>query len=146
MDEDRRIDAGVDMDGTMKYSGTEMLPVAEHGLDRPFLLMGAQQTHRSEPSWGSFWDHSTGWKLDLNVPQARHYTFTDDQASLPQIARRLDVSKDLISGWIGTVDPARIIVSERAYLRAFFDRNLRHRPQRLLDGPSPRHPDVVFVR
>jgi hypothetical protein len=27
----------------MKYSGTEMLPVAEHGLDRPFLLMGAQR-------------------------------------------------------------------------------------------------------
>ncbi|GAA4626315.1 hypothetical protein GCM10023196_034070 [Actinoallomurus vinaceus] len=98
------------------------------------------------PARGRAARRCTGWKLDLNVPQARHYTFTEDEATLLRIARRFDASKDLITGWIGTVDSARIVASERAYLGAFFDEHLRHRPQRLLDGPSPRHPDVVFVR
>ncbi|GAB3983876.1 hypothetical protein GCM10029978_091860 [Actinoallomurus acanthiterrae] len=55
-------------------------------------------------------------------------------------------AEGLIDGWIGTVDSTRIVAAERAYIGAFFDEHLRHRPQRLLDGPSPRHPDVVFVR
>ncbi|WP_055585673.1 hypothetical protein [Peterkaempfera griseoplana] len=28
---------------------------------------------------------------------------------------------------------------------AFFDQHLRHRPQRLLDGPSPAFPEVEFL-
>ncbi|MCE0447243.1 hypothetical protein LT493_31765 [Streptomyces tricolor] len=65
---DRRIDAGINMDGTLQYSSTEFLPVALEGLDRPFMLMGkANQTHLNKPSWQSFWDRSTGWKRDLNL-------------------------------------------------------------------------------
>jgi hypothetical protein len=32
----------------------------------------------------------------------------------------------------------------RRYVRAFFDQHLRHRPQPLLDMPSPRYPEVEF--
>ncbi len=35
---------------------------------------GGPQTHRTEPSWGLFWDNSTGWKRDLNVPHGQHYS------------------------------------------------------------------------
>ncbi|WP_405394025.1 hypothetical protein [Streptomyces gougerotii] len=43
---DRRIDAGVNMDGTLQYDDSDFLPVAREGLDRPFMLMGkAGQTH-----------------------------------------------------------------------------------------------------
>lgn len=38
------------------------------------------------------------------------------------------------------------MASERAYLAAFFDRELRGRDGGLLDRPSPKYPDVAFVR
>jgi hypothetical protein len=50
-----------------------------------------------------------------------------------------------LSPSIGTVRAARSVAAQRAYLTAFFDEHLRHRPQRLLNGPSPRHPDVQFL-
>ncbi|HEV7626643.1 MAG TPA: alpha/beta hydrolase, partial [Streptomyces sp.] len=34
----------------------------------------------------------------------------------------------------------------RAYVGAFFDRQLRGIPQRLLYGPSPANPEVAFHR
>jgi hypothetical protein len=33
----------------------------------------------------------------------------------------------------------------RAYLRAFFDRHLHHGNGHLLDGPSPRFPDIELL-
>jgi hypothetical protein len=45
---------------------------------------------------------------------------------------------------VGTVD-TRVVASGAAYLTAFLDQHLHHQPQRLLDGPSPAHPDVQFV-
>ncbi|MBA9001769.1 hypothetical protein [Thermomonospora cellulosilytica] len=32
---DRRVDAGIDMDGTMQYSEGDFVQVAREGLDRP---------------------------------------------------------------------------------------------------------------
>lgn len=161
---DRRIDAAIDMDGFLGYDsyGKHLMPVAKHGLDRPFLLMGSQstaaqpapgekpdwrlRTHRSAPAWKSLWQHSTGWKLDLGIPRGKHHVFTDHLAVLPQL-RRFGVPKKTVADLIGTnPHPARVLNSERAYLGAFFDQHLRHRPRHLLDGPSPRHPDVRFIR
>ncbi|GGQ30892.1 putative dienelactone hydrolase [Actinomadura coerulea] len=148
---DRRVDAGIDMDGTMQYAENDFVRVAETGLDRPFMLMGAAsggspQTHLTTPSWGSFWNRSTGWKRDLNVPAASHYSYTDVQAILPALDGALDVPAEHRTALIGTVDPERMTASVRAYVTAFFDRALlgRHRP--VLDRPSPRHPDVRFIR
>ncbi|WP_433462439.1 alpha/beta hydrolase family protein [Spirillospora sp. CA-128828] len=148
---DRRVDAGIDMDGTMQYAENDFVQVARTGLDRPFMLMGAAsggspQTHRTTPSWGSFWRHSTGWKRDLNVPAASHYSYTDVQAVLPALDEKLDIPARDRAALVGTVDPARMTASVRAYVTAFFDRALRgeHRP--ILDRPSPRYPDVRFIR
>ncbi|NDU74714.1 lipase [Actinomadura sp. DSM 109109] len=148
---DRRVDAGIDMDGTLQYAKNDYVRVAETGLDRAFMLMGAAsggspQTHLTTPSWGSFWNHSTGWKRDLNVPTASHYSYTDLQSFLPDLDAELDISAEDRAALIGTVDPGRMTASVRAYVTAFFDRALlgRHRP--VLDRPSPRHPDVRFIR
>ena len=46
---------------------------------------------------------------------------------------------------IGTIDPARAIAAERAYIGAFFDLHLRHRASSLLDRPSPLYPDIHFT-
>ncbi len=147
---DRRLDAGINMDGTMQYGKDDFVEVARTGLDRPFMLMGAAtggdpQTHRSTPSWGAFWENSTGWKRDLNVPTASHYSYTDVQSFMPELDETLDISEQDRAAAIGTVDPARMTASKRAYITAFFDRALsgRHRP--ILDRPSPRHPDVRFI-
>ncbi|XVQ08573.1 alpha/beta hydrolase family protein [Spirillospora sp. CA-255316] len=147
---DRRVDAGIDLDGTMQYAENDFVRVAEEGLPRPFMLMGAAtggspQTHLTSPSWRSFWERSTGWKRDLNVPAGGHYTFTDLQAVLPALDERLDIPAEARADFIGTVAPERIMTSQRAYIGAFFDRHLRDRPGRLLDRPSPRHPDVRFI-
>ncbi|MFC6019848.1 alpha/beta hydrolase family protein [Plantactinospora solaniradicis] len=149
---DRRIDAGVNMDGWFQFGDNH----PERGSDRPFLLLGARshpqdpvlhgevRTHLTEPLWRVFWDNSTGWKLDLNVPNGQHYTFTDGQWFLPQLAGPLGIDTTTA---IGTVDPTRIVNGQNDYLAAFFAQHLKRQPQRLLTGPSPEYSDLVsFIR
>ncbi|MEU8917223.1 lipase [Streptomyces nigrescens] len=144
---DRRVDAGINMDGTLQYSKTEFLPVAREGLDRPFMLMGkANQTHLNKPSWQSFWDRSTGWKRDLSLERGSHFSYTDAQSLVPALDEYLDIPAQIREQYIGTVDPERSTAAQRAYVTAFFDQHLLGRPRRLLDGPSPSRPEVRFVR
>jgi predicted dienelactone hydrolase len=151
---DRRLDAGADLDGSMAYSfsNNDFGDVVTRGLDRPFLLMGAglssgrPHTHREAADWRSFWQHSTGWKLDLHIPAGEHFTFTDHQTLLPQLAAAFTLPEGFVTAAVGSVDPDRIVTSQRVYVSAFFEQHLRHRPQPVLNGPSPRHPDVAFIR
>ncbi|GAA3752666.1 hypothetical protein HDA32_004518 [Spinactinospora alkalitolerans] len=168
MHEDRRVDAGIDMDGSISFGAPgsqqradfeERFPVAQRGLDRPFMLMGGSgekdpenpgadpaHTHETFDDWAALWDNSTGWKLDVNFPEARHFSFTDHLVALPRIREEFDLDEALITPAIGTVDdPARMHRSQRAYVAAFFDEHLRHRPQPLLDAESPEHPDARFI-
>ncbi len=146
MHEDRRIAAGVGLDGTLEYNrepnGTNLMPVAVHGLDRPFLLMGrAGSDHTTEPSWRAFWANSRGWHRDLTLRGSRHQSYTDLEPLLPQTG----LPADVVAGRIGTVDPARAVAAVRAHVASFFDRWLLGRDDHLLDGPSPHHPDIAFV-
>ena len=147
MYEDRRIKAGVDMDGTLEFNrepiGTNLSPVAAHGLHRPFLLMGREGSdHTTEPSWRAFWSHDRGRRRDLTLRGSAHQAYTDSVVILPQAGLPPDVVRDVI----GTVDPVRALAAQRAYVASFFDRWLRQRDDHLLDGPSPRYPEVTFVR
>ncbi|TGA86691.1 hypothetical protein E2651_41055 [Streptomyces sp. MZ04] len=146
MYEDRRVKAGINLDGTLEYNpepnGTNLMPVARHGLDRPFLLMGRQGSDRTtEPSWREFWSHTKTWKRDLTLRGSQHQTYTDLASLLPQAG----VSQKVIEENIGTVTPARAIAAQRAYVSSFFDRWLRGQDDRLLDGPSGRWPEVEFA-
>lgn len=152
MYEDVRIRAGADLDGTLGYgedpAHLELSAVARHGLDRPFLLMGSAgpggSDHRTESSWRAFWAHTRGWRADLTLTGSRHGSYTDAEAILPQLRGR--VPDETIGEDIGTVDPARAIAAERAYVSSFFDRWLGRRDDGLLHGPSPRYPEIEFVR
>ncbi|ONI92710.1 hypothetical protein ALI22I_02440 [Saccharothrix sp. ALI-22-I] len=140
---DRRIDAGANLDGSMAYSQSarDFGRVVNEGLDRPFLLMSAgNHSAASDPSWREFLTNHRAWARQLHLPEGEHFTFTDYQVLLP----RLDIDPAALAPLIGTVDPARSTAAQRAYLTAFFDQHLRHRPQPLLDGPSDRYPDVRF--
>jgi dienelactone hydrolase len=147
MYEDRRIRAGIDMDGTLEFNpepnGTNLAPVAAHGLRRPFALMGSQgNDHTTEPSWGEFWSHSRGRHRDLTLRGSKHQTCTDLTAIMPQTG----LPRHIVEEAIGRTDPVRAVVAVRAYVTSFFDLRLRHRDDHLLDGPSPRYPEVTFVR
>lgn len=117
MYEDRRIKAGIDLDGTLEFNqepnGTNLMPVAVHGLDRPFLLMGREGSdHTTEPSWRAFWAHSRGWHRDLTLRGSRHQTYTDLAAIMPQTG----LSSEVVERHIGTIDPARAVEAQRAYV------------------------------
>ncbi|MFG2350222.1 alpha/beta hydrolase family protein [Streptomyces phaeochromogenes] len=147
MYEDRRIRAGIDLDGTLEFNqepnGTNLSPVAAHGLDRPFLLMGREGSDhaRTEPSWAAFWSHSTGWRRDLTLHGSRHQTYTDLAAVMPQTG----LGQDMVEETIGTIDPTRAVTVIRACVTSFFDRWLRDRDDHVLDGPSASLPGVTFV-
>ena len=138
---DRRVRAGANLDGFFEFGENH----PERGVDRPFLLMGAAsnpqqpplfgavRTHMSDPEWATFWNASTGWRLDLSVPQGRHYTYTDVQWFLPQLG--VDPT-----GLIGTVGP-QVVHAQREILKYLFDQHLKGRPT-----PRPTSPDVTEVR
>jgi dienelactone hydrolase len=158
---DRRIDAGVNLDGSMAHGfglseDWPYLPgeVVRRGLDRPFMLFGNDGHNHlageafpvGDPSWRDFWSNQRGWKLDISLRQSEHGSFQDLQIAGPQIAAALDLSPTTFEPLIGTIDPDRSIAAQRAYLAAFFDLHLRQRDNQLLDGPSPAYPEIEFVR
>jgi predicted dienelactone hydrolase len=140
MRDDARIKAAANLDGT--FWG----PLAQRGVDRPFLLLtGSEETEQNDPSLGSFLAASTGPKLHLALADSQHSTFSDFEELVPQLAPVLGLTPEQVAAIVGTIDPKTAVTDERAYLRAFFDKYLRRRDNHLLDGPSPRFPDIQFA-
>ncbi|GAA0492764.1 hypothetical protein Ade02nite_69520 [Paractinoplanes deccanensis] len=137
---DRRVRAGLAIDGPM-------LPLMEGRIDRPFMMMTAEFTKATEPAVARFWSSQlTGWRLDVRADGAVHSSYNDLQVLMPQLARVAGMTDEELHGWIGTLAPARAVRIDRAYPLAFFDEHLRGRPQRLLDGPSRKFPEVRYLR
>jgi predicted dienelactone hydrolase len=126
---DRRVDAGVNLDGPM-------LPADPVG--GPFLLFGTLDDHSPggtfDPSWDAVWPHLSGGKRWLTATDADHFSFTD----LDLLAHQAGVDVPM------PLDPARAILLTRTYVAAFLDRHLRGIPQRLLAGPSADFPEITF--
>ncbi|MDT0615938.1 alpha/beta hydrolase family protein [Streptomyces lancefieldiae] len=130
---DRRIDAGVNMDGTF----WDTLPADGLGR-RPFLLLGTDEFHRpggEDTSWDTTWAALRGEKHWLTVDGADHLGFSDAPVLLGHFG---------LPG--GDLAADRAVTVTRAYVAAFFDEHLRGRDQPLLDGPDPAHPEVRFHR
>lgn len=156
MHDDRRIRAGVNMDGQMDYVGGELpdgsrlSTVALEGLDRPLLLMGTEGEgsgdYRRQPSWAAFWRNTPGWKANVTLTGSRHASYTDAQLLLPRLARQGAEPGGGLTAAVGTVRPDRAAAATRAYVTSFFGRWLRGHDDHLLDGPSARFPEMVFSR
>jgi predicted dienelactone hydrolase len=139
MHDDPRIKAAINMDGT--FWG----PLAQEGVNRPFLLLtGSEHTEQNDPSLASFLTASTGPKLHLALANSQHPTFSDFEELVPELAPALGLTPDQVAATVGTIGPKTAVTDERAYIRAFFDQYLRNRDNHLLDGPSPRFPDISF--
>ena len=139
MHDDPRIKAAVNMDGTFwGSSGTQ-------GVNRPFLLLtGDDNTAQNDPRIAPFLAASTGPKLHLALANSEHATFTDLEELETELAPALGVPPGQVTSDLGTISPKTAITDERTYIRAFFDKYLRHQDNHLLDGPSPRFPDISF--
>ncbi|MFF2350734.1 alpha/beta hydrolase [Kitasatospora sp. NPDC058115] len=135
--QDRRFAAGLDMDGGFFGS-----PVADEGLDRPFLLITSLADHYTWKRWRS---HQQGWGRQLRQRDSGHLSFTDRPYSAGPGHAADRMSPELYAALFGTITPARSTALARAYVRAHFDRFLRGRPSPLLNAPSPRYPEISFV-
>jgi hypothetical protein len=152
MDEDPRIKAGIDLDGATDSpiipGSAHLLPVFSHGLRQPFLFMGDPQTsHRTVASWQSFWTHTPGWHLDLTLRGASgENAYKDAVPLLPQVATQTGLPASVVTKDLGSINPERAVRAEEAYVSAFFGHFLRGQGGHLLDGPSPRYPEIAFIR
>lgn len=138
---DRRIDAGVNVDGAMEHtgSGSTYSPglVVLRGLDRAFLLLGghsgpAALSHvdtRATRTWADFWSSQRGWKREVHLDDSAHHSFSDFQWLVPQ----LPVAPDRRALIIGSVDPDRSLLVQHSYLAAFFDLHLKGKPTSLFE-------------
>jgi predicted dienelactone hydrolase len=139
MHDDPRIKAAINMDG--RFWG----PLAQEGVSRPFLLLtGTEHTEQNDPTLASFLTASTGPKLHLALANSQHATFTDAEELEPELAPALGLTPAEVAADLGTISPKTAVINERAYIEAFFGKYLRNRDNHLLDGPSPRFPDISF--
>jgi dienelactone hydrolase len=156
--EDRRVLAGLDLDGTLQDDRTKgpLGEVARKGLDQPFLLFGSDETQRTDPdkdgydgSWANFWNAQQGWKLNLALAGTKQKAFTDYQFIFDQLFREIygddPIITSVMKALVGGADPERSVRAQREYIAAFFDQTLRRRPEFLLRGNSPKYPEVHFV-
>lgn len=152
---DSRIYAGLDLDGTILLRKRSLNPKLDERLarqlgHRPFMLM-TRQGHdlQDDPTLAGFWAGLSGWRLFLALRNAQHFTFTDFEEFLSQLlAARIrpgDISRKLVTEFIGTIQPRQAVAGERAYIAAFFDQHLRGHQSQLLKRPSPQYPQIEFL-
>ncbi|WP_242882246.1 alpha/beta hydrolase family protein [Actinomadura litoris] len=148
MHDDRRVGAGMNMDGGMLFNGTPIGSVFKNGLSRPFMLMNSDPFDHTAPELQPFWDNLRGWRRNTQLKGSAHNSYTDLVAQVPQLFKAGLISREGVIQTIGTDDPsraARALDAERAVVGSFFDLQLRHRDDHLLDGPTPRFPDLRFI-
>lgn len=131
------IAAGANLDGSL------FGPVVTEGLRKPFLLMSEDADNK--PSWPEIWPRLRGWRRHLRLTGTRHFSYTDYETFMPQVAARLGATDEQLAEFIGPLDGTRAIDVQRRFLLAYFDLHLRGRRAPVLEGPSPRYPEVRFI-
>ncbi|GIF14935.1 alpha/beta hydrolase family protein [Actinoplanes teichomyceticus] len=137
MIDDRRIRAGLSLDGPMQCQ-----PPIAADIDRPFLMMTADFTRVGGSSAADFWTHLHGWRRDLQIDDGTELSCSDAVWLLPQMARLTGMTNQDLTGWIGMFRPSLAVKIQQTYPLAFFDLHLRHRRQPLFDSSRPPFPGV----
>jgi len=127
LQEDPRVDAGVNLDGTF-------FDRLDGAIDRPFMMIGTRQLHTpggGDPSWPRAWRKLRGPRYWFTVRGSNHGSFTD----FPVLTEQAGVEPGALPG-------QRSMRLTRAYVGAFFDRHLRGLDRPVLDDESPAWPEV----
>jgi predicted dienelactone hydrolase len=110
--EDRRIRAGVDIDGALFGS------VIDAGLDRPFGVLLGELPFEAYEGMDSFLSHSHGPRVFERQGTTGHQGFTDVVWLVPQLGA------DPSAFALGTVDADVAVAQQRRFLAGFFARHL----------------------
>lgn len=138
-----RIVSGVNLDGALWG------PVTDSGVSRPFLAVGAEGHNVTAiPGWADFFaamdgKHPGVWSKLLNVKDTVHGSFMD--FSLIGDIAGLRGKKEL-EDFFGKATGERAMGILKAYLTDFVEYTLLGGHEGLLTGPSPKFPDVSFLR
>ncbi|QKV98075.1 alpha/beta hydrolase [Streptomyces sp. NA02950] len=131
--EDRRLAAAVNLEGFLDEAPSApdrpgvLLPVAQHGTDRPLLLLhtdGFTERAALERSWSSVLARSHGCATRARLDDAAHWVFTDYATLVPQLQAAGLMTAEARNRLIGTVDPVCSVPAVRGRVRAFFTRQL----------------------
>ncbi|MGW3045843.1 alpha/beta hydrolase [Kitasatospora sp. NPDC001159] len=125
--EDRRIRAGINLEGYLDFPSGELLPVAAQGTDRPLLLLGSAEFARRremDRSWSALLARSGRTVRRALVADADHWVFTDFAAVLPQLQAAGLITAERRNAVIGSVPPAVSVPEVRRTVRRFFARHL----------------------
>jgi dienelactone hydrolase len=129
---DRRVVAGIDIDGTLR-GGVEKV-----GLDRPFMFLRAHRGKVDDRFMNAieFRAKQRGPLVTATFTHVQHLGFSDFMLLVPQLEQQVPGLRKLIP--IGTANPYRTVAAQKQYVRAFLDTYLRGRPSPLLTAePSP---------
>lgn len=133
MYEDRRVRAGINLEGYLDYppsapgAAAEPFPVAANGMDRPLLLLGSEGFNRRQEldrSWLALAALSGRWVRSARVADANHWIFTDYAAMLPQLQAAGLMTAAERNMLIGTANPTASVPKIRHTIRRFFARHL----------------------
>lgn len=140
MHDDRRVVAGVDLDGSLWGS------VLTDGLDRPFVLIGGTDHGRAQDTgWQQFWAADRGPKLEFRLDGSQHHSFCDNQLIVPVLAAAGIVPADFAAKMVGTIDPRDSLDLQRGYLRGFFDTTLGRYDDLPKAPDTLLHPEMIPV-
>lgn len=113
------IRGGVNIDGSMFGS------VLKTGLDRPFMLIGHEnKTQETDPSWKTVWPQLKGWKKEIEVKGAAHYSFSD----LPLIISVTGLQGKLpaeVEQVLGSIEGRRMMQLTVTYVTTFLNMILK---------------------
>jgi alpha-beta hydrolase superfamily lysophospholipase len=130
LEADRTLRTGVDLDGSIFGPGVR------RPLSRPFMIM----TEHGDGTMLRFWPKLRGARLFVQIAGTSHLNFSDWNVLVPWL-QRTHASLPVV----GTIEAARALKIERAYLDAFFGRHLSDAAAPLLDSASP-FPEVHLKR
>jgi predicted dienelactone hydrolase len=134
---DARFKAGVDLDG---YPYGE---VVQASLDQPFMFIWSEPPASTDEGWqqasrdaSAIYAHLSHSGYQLMIKGTRHFNFSDYALVFAPILKMQD--------GLGAMDGQRGLTIAEAYVRAFFDKYLKHMDAPLLAGSASGYPEVQF--
>lgn len=143
---DTRFAGGINFDGNLHGS------VIQQGLDRPFINFG--QASLADPgyeTWNQTWPHLHDFKLQLQLKDSLHLTFSDlpvmlDSAPSARALRNATATTLGSLPGLGTLPGLRVRTILTDYITEASKFFLTGRKPAILRGPSSAYPEVMYVR